>query len=302
MVEVLRPYRRFERDYDNLSGATPIMFISPDNPQDPGAAADNYAYDTLGATIANIDPDLVRFCPVPLGATLLFWVPVIEGAYCSQDDDPADSNPPVYVWEVVHRMRNTGDFRRDRRPYHIKKQTPGAPDGLDPRLVIPAAVDCVTYSTTEPIFDVDTSEGQLSIKSVYPEAYGVRGRELMPTSLPMLPIGVTGHVSQGIISPVPDTPIQPYMPRFFPIWSKAAGDEVAIFCRKFKTRKPGEANPVPDRWDFATDGTPDNPLVDPDSGDWTFSVLLGMGPWNAEGTVVPNLDMGVYMLMGTAGA
>jgi hypothetical protein len=278
------------------------VFCSPDNPQDPGAAADNYAFDTYGATTPNIDPDLVRFCPVPFGATVCFWLPYIEGAQTSQDNDPADPNPPVYLWQIVHRFRNTGDYRRDRRPYHIKKQTPGAPDGLDPRLVIPAAVDTVSYSTSEPIFSVEGPSGQFSTKSLYPEVHAIRGQELMPVGLPVGPNGDFGPIGQGIISPVSDTEIRPYIPHFFPVWSKCAGDEIAVFCYKYKTRKPGEANPIPDRWDFATDGSPDNPLVDPDSGDWTFSVLLGMGPWNADGLVVPNLDMGVYMSIGTAGA
>ena len=128
VTRVLRPYRRFERDYDRVGGPGavpgnyPIAFSAPENPEAiADGVADIYAYDQQAREgVVGYSPYLCSMASVPIGSDCLIYIPVV----------PSKSSVSafVYVWRIMWRLRNMGDFRRKGMPYSVPKEAFGAYD------------------------------------------------------------------------------------------------------------------------------------------------------------------------------
>lgn len=361
--EVLRPYRRFEADYDGKPGDLPISFTGPTNPTDPGFGnPDLFAFDSNGAQIPGVSPRLAKGLPVPLGSTVLLYLPIIPpGPYwdVATGPDPSIDDPPLYqyVWRIVFRLRNVADFQRIGAPYHVRKQSYGANDtrtfaasvDVGPeRLIIPGCSEVAVFNHTELAAAKSNSNAPLGVppnterrsmmlmNSVLPESYSLCTK----TPVIITPDGSSG--TQGLIARWPLVPdresglapgVNPTFcdwqqgvldpnytgtnynrawytsPTFFPVWTKAVGDEMAVWLYKFEYDRlnPVYPNyPTPRAWSFSIGVDLSTNDVFPTSGseDYGLSYLFGMGQDNGTSPTVPTpfTEMGVYVAYGKAGA
>lgn len=285
---VLRPYKRFELDYDTKAGTTPIQFAWPPNPNDVAiAAADPYRLDALSRQgVAGYSPNLALAVSCPIGASLLFYIPsVTEPAQASADS-------PVYVWSFVYRLRNLSDYRHDGRPYSLGKSGNGTPDlveaiiypGTDPqRVVIPSCRGGSVYLRREPSLSANNTNQVQSIQYAWPENIAMPGYTGINT-------GYGGHYEQGVFNAsfgVGSVEFPAY-----PHWEKAHGNEVAVICQKFVYSTATDLNQwVPGTWDFQYN--PVTGICNPLAEDIRFSQAFGVGD---DGVIKP--DIGVYMVAG----
>jgi hypothetical protein len=247
---ILRPYVDFEDDYQGNSAAYPVMFTEEQEALDNQAGEPGY------------DPDLVKGLSVPMGARCLIWLPDTKSIFSISDQRP-------YQWNIIWRLRNVFDYRKDRKRYHYPKQSAGFPyqgDG-SARVVLPCAVQSIVYNDPAPVPASGTA-----FNTMYYDVVQVRadGRSVRP----FVPGGGNGVVQQGV------TPINGAKTNAFPTYAlhevQAAGDELLIAARRDVTDEPN--------WDF-TDGT---------GVDRGFSTAFGKG----SGQQLP--DLGVYVHVGSA--
>ena len=297
VASVLRPFDGFEARYQGHSIFTPIVF--------PGTLDDD-------AGKPGFSPYLLKGLPVPMGAKMALWFPAVVGA--------AEGIPVFdYRYVLIWRLRNVGDFQRRRLPYHLSKESVGAPDSyLAPsspdRFVLPAATETVVYQQPEPalpsppipglITAQGPSQGNLrteviDVPSDLAEALVTAGLPLLPPNAapnfanafplpptaPPPPNGVNplGAFQQGIIDPSVSN-LAPYS-MFRPYYTVAKGDELMIACYRNNTLTSA---PGSDKWDFS-------------SYDAQFSNLYGTNafPPSPQTSHKPFPDLGIYVFAGS---
>jgi hypothetical protein len=244
---ILRPYIDFEDDYEGQSAAFPVMFTEEQEALDNQAGEPGY------------DPNLVKGLSVPMGARCLIWLPTTKWIVSIADQRP-------YQWNIIWRLRNTFDYRKDRKRYHYPKQTAGFPYAGDAtaRVVIPSAVQSIVYNDAAPVPAQGVAFNTMYFDVVQIEADGRSVR-------PFVPGGGNGVVEQGV------TTINPGKTNAYPTYAlhevQAAGDELLIAARRDVTEYPN--------WEF-------------DGVDERFSNAFGKG----SGEQQP--DLGVYVHVGSA--
>lgn len=285
VASVLRPFDGFEAVYQGKAITIPIVF--------PGTLDDD-------AGKPGFSPYLLAGLPVPLGAKMQLWFPAVAGL--------ADGQPVYdYRYVLTWRLRNVGDFQRRRLPYHLKKESNGAPDtwlagsasSPDNLFVLPAATETVLYQQPEapPSTGIVTSPG-FGFGNLRSEAVDVPS-DLLETAvtagLPLLPpnsapnfanafpqpptaSGQTplGAFQQGVIDPAVSN-LAPY-PLFRPYFTVAKGDELIISC--YRNNSPNSAI----AWDFA-------------ATDQQFSNLYGTNAYGVSHKPFP--DLGIYVFAGS---
>jgi len=251
LVNPLRPFEGFEEVYQGQSVTRPIAFPGT---LDINAGKNGYASNLLGAI------------PVPLGARLGIWIPAAVALQIVR----------VYTYTLHWRMRSLQDFRNAagnndlRRPYHLRNQSPGAPDttvGTQPRFVVPCANDSIIYEQPEPatLFDPGIAR---TLKQVYEigEAAG--------SFNPFTPTGTEAIFQQGVLDPAVVGTQVAGDPIFTPLWTDVMGDELLITV----TRDVDDGA----NWDFA-------------GVDLPFSNIYGDG--NGTHGLYP--QVGIYIFTGT---
>jgi hypothetical protein len=247
---ILRPYAGFEAIYNNTSSSNPIMFTEGGKALDVNAGKPGY------------DPELVRGVPVPMGARAILWLPRIMAG-------TAESFIP-YDWRFQFRLRSTFDFRQDRAPYHYPKQSEGVPDGVSPRVVIPAAYQTLVYNQAESTGNVTT----VSQHILQERMQVFRGPVINQN--PKNPSGNAGVIQQGLM-PISDAMAESALYMIFEFM--CAGDELILGASRGTVN--GDSN-----WDF------DLPAGQDTLFGQEFGSLATGGPFP---------DVGVYLHVGTAG-
>lgn len=255
VAKILRPWVGFEATYDPADSRVPIMFTQGSQALDPRAGQAGY------------DPQLVRGLPVPMGARIMLWIPRIIPANVTQDGVQV-----LYEWQIIHRLRNVADYRRNKRAYHYPKQGAGVPDAGSPRVVVPAAYETVRYNQPEL-----SSTSQTVSQHVLRENISLLQGPIL-FQLPINPGGATGSIQQGIL---PAGGVLTLAPAYLTYETMAKGDEVLIGC----SRQTGNDLGAVPTWEFGLG-----------AADGTFSVFFGAG---AVGGPFP--DVGVYVFTGLSG-
>lgn len=250
VARILKPFPNFEDVYQGSGYTMQIAF--------PGGADDRAGQD-------GIAPNLMKGTPVPFGSRLLVYIPVALTGIGG-----GGVTIPSYNYSFLWRLRNVRDFRQDRRPYHFPKQSPGAPDGVTPRFVIPAAVDTVIYEQGEP-----AGAGIAAVQRAYQQTYEI-GRAFQPATEVFLPDGTLGIFQQGVLNPSDTTVLGAGGCLFTPLWMDAAGDELMVIA----TRTDQTAV----NWDFTSA-----------ANDLAFSQVYGTG--NGSHAAYP--DVGIYLFTGS---
>jgi hypothetical protein len=263
-VRVLRPFEGFERVYQGQSLTVPIAFPGE---RDPRAAQGKPGFD----------PNLMIGIPVPEGARVIIWFPVIP-------PPPSNLNAQIpYSYKLIWRFKNLGDYRdpparRRRAPFHFPRQSPGASDTSFgpplPRTTIPAGWHVIAYEQPEPT----SSAGNLVVRV---EKITPKIDSLFEFAQPLLSDGSPGVLQQGVLDPVALGALSAAakMPLFLPFWTDAEGDELIILANR-------ETIPLapPNTWDFVAADQ-----------DFEFSNIYGTGNGNHE----PFRDVGIYVQTGT---
>jgi hypothetical protein len=296
LAAVLRPFDGFEFVYQGQAIFTPIAFPGV---LDPDAGKPGFS------------PYLLKGLQVPMGAKVQLWFPAVVGLDTNQEGDP-----PIldYKYQLVWRLRNVGDFSRRQIPYHLSKESFGAPDtflagtAANPlnQFVLPASTETVVYQQPEPgptpPNDSDPGPGRGNLRTDLVAVPSDLLSVLPPTvGLPLLPpnaapnfnggfpgfptppgVDVTplGFLQQGIIDPrisnaAPGALFRPY-------FTIAKGDELIILAYR---------NNVLDGhlvWNFSAD-------------DFEFSNLYGTAaiPPSEATSHKPFPDLGIYVFTGS---
>jgi hypothetical protein len=247
-ARILRPYDGFDTVYNGKSSVCGILW------SENGAALDANA-GKLGYS-----PKLVRGLSVPFGARVVLWLPGFDK--CLQ----------AYSWKLIWRIRNLFDFRTNRIPYHLPKQSSGIADTsfVPPRsmVVIPASYQSITYAQVE---NMNGSLPQPQEQNIHPDVLVTSGEFASLMDQTYLPDGTLGAMEQGTGNPG----VNPYA--IAPTWIvhevQAVGDELIVcFFR-------------------ATDRT--------DHPNWEFSTVAGVDrPVRTKMTTCPSV--GVYVFVGSA--
>jgi hypothetical protein len=206
---ILRPFEGFDAVYNGISALTPIMWSPGGEALDSQAGKPGYSHG------------LLKGMSVPFGARIVLWLPVFGTS--SQPVNP-------YSWQIFWRIRNLYDYRQQRIPYHIAKQSPGAPDTTPitggPRVLIPACVQSVVYAAAEAFSGVNPVA---QTQNVHAEVVVNPGSGLLagvPTTVtPLTPTGTHGMIKQGVFS---ETIATAGNPSWTAIEVQAIGDEMLI--------------------------------------------------------------------------
>lgn len=189
--KVLRPQWRFEELYcpnllvDQVSGAVPILFTYPPNPVVPPYGTPDLSI--LDAEAAKnppppgISPNLAKFMPCSVGSTILCMFPIVP----SFADSSLYAQKWAYVWRVVFRLRNAGDYTRRKTAqsaFAIGKANVGASDTrtyalpdrpalgfAGNRLVIPALTESQIFAGNPSVDKNITSDLVVSVDTVNQE-------------------------------------------------------------------------------------------------------------------------------------
>ncbi len=242
--KILRPYNGFATDYQGLSASSVAIMLTQDGKSlDPLAGTPGYSKALLGAT------------EVPLGARILLWLPQFIAR--------TDTSFLTYNWGIVWRLRNTGDYRRERGPYHFPTQSAGVSDTSDPtnptRLVKPAAWQSLTFNEAEP------GANTPAVNTVRPEQLQVTAFNAQWVAAVRLPDGTvtTGQTQSGMR---PSTSAGYTIPQFTTVEVRAAGDEMLLAVH----RAQSDAYPT---WDLAAGG------VDADLGSFFSASYPKLGAY-----------------------
>lgn len=211
---VLRPFRNFETVYQGQPISHPIAMPGT---LDASAGTPGYA------------PALLAGVPVPMGATALFFFPVV---YSSDDF----GTPVSYTYQIVWRPRNIVDYINTRESgFHIPRSSGGAVDSRTPlraqRLIVPAAYETVVVA------------GGSDTSSLVRHQVEVPGEAPFNpiTDLPLLEGGARGEFEQGIADPVAVP--QAVGPLFRTYQTMAKGDDLIVLARR--------TDDSPGTWDFS---------------------------------------------------
>ena len=242
VARVLRPRVGFERLYQGVSAVVPIAF--PGVP-DPRAGQPGFSKNLLAGI------------PMPLGARVKIFLPICttpnpDAPTFNPEHPDVDGEPyaleTAYRYRLVWRMRTVRDFRDPapglpRPPWHSSPQGPGAPEGGEARVPLPAAFGISAFEEVEPA--TGNGEVRLRVEDIVPtdifEPHGVLDN-LIPPLMPDVPFGV-GIVQQGILDPL-EAGIASLAPGFVVFDTEAQADELLIFANR-KDPTAGDGN-----WDF----------------------------------------------------
>lgn len=251
IASVLKPYPNFEDRYQGQPSSAPVAFPGT---RDALAGQDGY------------DPDLLRGVPCPLGALMMLLIPKAV----------ANATATPYDYQIIWRMRNVRDYRLNRSPYHVGRQSPGAPDtdpGGGPRFVIPGIVDALLYEQALAL------TAPFAVTYVQNRVFRIPAQNAGGAFDPLLVSpNAFGVFQQGVLDPatVGTTASDPL---FLPIVTRCRGDEFMVLA----TRSDWQGG---ETWDFASD-------------DFPFSEVYGKGGAGA-GTHPSYPDVGIYVLFGTS--
>ena len=270
LERVLRPFDNFENVYQGQEAGVPIAF--------PGVV-------DADAGTPGFSPYLLAGLEVPLGAKVQIWFPVVSYGGLGTVEPP-EIFP--YTYGIHWRMRNVADFRRRRKPYHISKQTGGAPDptgtpvGYSPqRLLLPSALESILYQQPEPsgapaVSNLRATTINVPGDGILTSATGA-GRPFLPPGTPPPPGGGPpfGQFEQGVADP--NLSDQATLSMFRTYFTIAKGDELIITASRTDQMILGT-------WDF--------------SGiDQGFSNLYGTNVGGPPHRAFP--DMGIYVWTGS---
>ncbi len=255
---VLKPYNGFEDRYQGQPTSTPVAFPGT---RDALAGQDGY------------DPNLLAGIPCPLGALVMLLIPLAV----------ADSLVTAYDYRIIWRMRNVRDYRLNRVPFHVGRQSPGAPDTTGgapgaPRFVIPAISDALLYEEALPSPLAFPFASTVLQNRAFRIPVLNAGGSIEPLLVGPAAIGI---FQQGILDPaaVGQTATDPL---FLPIVTRCRGDEFMVLAQR-QEQQPGQT------WDFNG----------PAGGDLPFSEVYGKGGTGA-GTHPSYPDVGIYVLFGSS--
>jgi hypothetical protein len=240
VVRILRPYAGFEAVYGGLATTVAVAFTQGGQPLDPLAGQPGYS------------PTLLRGLPVPVGARILIWFPIIF----------TTTAPRIpYAYSVAFRYRSVFDYRQNRGPWHYAKQAAGVPDTTAPpgkqvRVVKPATWATKEFVQAEPAINEPALINLHNVEFVVGGGSGINP--------PVLPGPLTGTIQQGVLDPA-TFGSEAIMPLFQEVEVIADGDEMLIL---------GTRDTVDGAWNFATT-------------DKQFSVLYG----NGSGKVFPDVGI-----------
>lgn len=291
VAAVLRPFDGFEFVYQGQAIFVPIAF--------PGVLDDD-------AGKPGFSPYLLKGLAVPMGAKMQLWFPAVVGQ---------SEGAPVldYKYQLIWRLRNVGDFQRRQKPYHLSKESFGAPDTFlagtttapDQQFVLPASTETVLYQQPEPAPTVGiiTTPGPgfgnlrtefIAVPSDLLDVLTSAGLPLLPPNaapnfnngfpVPPIPPGTNvkplGFFQQGVIDPsVSNAAPGALFRQYFTV---AKGDELIILAYRNNDITGSLA------WDFH-------------NFDFQFSNLYGTNAFPPAGTTShkPFPDLGIYVFAGS---
>lgn len=233
---LLRPFAGFDLVYQGQAVAVrPI----------PWTANGEY-YDSR-ASQAGYNRNLVRGLPVPVGARVVLWLPLVHPAV------PAPNGPVAYRWRVCWRLNDMRSYRLDRsKPYHIPQQAPGVPDTTPapiggPRSLLLAAQQGVIYTQPEPASTGTTWQNAIQhLRGEEIEVPGFTAEDVgQPSWAPLSPRGEDGVIGQGLYDPNVFG-LFAHNPRFLGYEVRAAGDELVLLFSRGVGTAPAT------NWDFTT--------------------------------------------------
>ena len=323
ITRTLRGYKDFEDVYQGVSSTQNVIWLS-DRPsgKDPQAEV---AFTKLqseinslsgvippGGLVTNdtaISPWLQRGVPVPLGATIVVWLPYFQA------NVPAflvgRPNPMEYI--VAWRTRSPSVYRQNRQPYHdgfdgigqtddgsgknfqaTGSATPIFTGTAKERRVIQGSWECLRYAQTEPTVGTDfiATEDVWSLKLSVAPTPGVQPLPpLFPyfkTTAPSSP--VLGDITQGVLKnggpgffPFGTTPL------YVPVTMKCKGDELILGVKTLVP--PTELDPTG--------------ALNFDSNAYFISLFFGRAGYQTghpdiATPFVPNKRLGAHISTGTA--
>jgi len=291
LAAVLRPFDGFEFVYQDQPILVPIAF--------PGVLDED-------AGKPGFSPYLLKGLAVPMGAKMQIWFPAVVGL---------NETSPVldYKYQLIWRLRNTGDFQRRQKPYHLSKESFGAPDTFlagdssDPldQFVLPACSETVLYQQAEPApaggFTTTPGPGLGNLRSEFIAVPSDTLDTLNTAGLPFLPpnaapnlnnpfpvppivapsnVKPLGFFEQGVVDPRVNNGAPGAL--FRPYFTVAKGDELMVMAYR-NNDIPGSLN-----WNFHT-------------LDFQFSNLYGTNAFPPAGTTShkPFPDLGIYVFAGS---
>ncbi len=262
IIKTLRPFTGFEAIYQGNPAVTiPIMFTELGVALDPDAGKPGFS------------PTLLRGLTVPMGANVIIWLPYFFGITVDQG-----ISVWFYNWRIMWRLRNTFDYRTNRVAYHYPAQAAGAPDTSTfppERVIIPAAVNPIIYTQTQPVFpNLNNTTSRDRIDIITPATDGSPGT-------PFIPGGGLGQYQQGLLDPATAGTLAT-RPIYIPYSVTALGDELLIGVNRNAAPSAGASGDVVN-WSFNIDEV-----------DNVFSDLFG----NGQGQAFP--DVGVYVSTGAS--
>jgi hypothetical protein len=208
-MRCLRPFATYKDMYDGQHVSYSIGLFEDGVAHDPQAGKPGY------------DPRLCRGLSVPLGARVVFWIP---NSFCPGTTAAKGTNS--YVFDIIWRARNLHDFRANRIPYHVPKQTQGVIDTTPitggSRVIIPSVSHTIGYSSPEPAIISD-----MATVSLYQECVSVTRK----SEFEMLdPDGNLATIQQGLSDPnTSGTGDPPYeRPGWALFETQAVGDELIM--------------------------------------------------------------------------
>jgi hypothetical protein len=277
IATVLRPFTDFEDVYAGQSALRPVRFFPP------GADGAPAPYDQQVGN-PNIDANLMRYLPVPLGSRILVYIP---HAITWQESIPAPIIETNYTYTIHWRIRNLDNARSSMnsegkpKPYHSQtfagRPDTTAPAGTQNRLVIPAATRSVLIE--QPIAAGSFEQ----VQQLRRERVQLTTTYLDSTARPFMPDGTDGVDMQGVIDPGAMLNFE-FIARsslFMPFEFRCEGDEMSIEANRYDAW-----GGAPDNWAFEGLNAPDAP----------FSNVYGR---NLIGPAQPALPgLGIYVFQG----
>lgn len=238
LAAVLKPFMGFEQRYQGKDPNIPVPFFQTIDGKRP--------FLDPQANEPGFSPDLMLYLKVPLASTVLVWIPMLG---IEVDGVVILANP--YDYMVHYRLRSVGDNRRDRSPYHLRDDQPGAPDTAvapaEARFIIPGATRSLLYHTAEPVLSL-AARTDLHREFIRVTAGGTLPNDLsLPR--PLLPgLGDRrGDYEQGILDPAdfPGTRADAQS-IFVPVWFDCEGDELLVTAQR--------GADLEELWDFGAGG------------------------------------------------
>lgn len=251
---IMRPAADFAVAYQGKSIIYPILFGPEGQILDPESG--NVGYSTR----------LAKGLSVPFGARISILIPYIAPGITVA--------PPgvsaTYHWSIAWRIRNLFDYRQNRTPFHLPKQTLGVASTLvgdaGTRVVLVSAWQTIPYVGALPAAGTVAEESLRTSRFVPDGSVGF-------TNLPILnAAGDSIAIGQGVLDP--GAPLIGYNSQtargpIFQIYeTQAQGDELLLLI----SRENGSKN----TWDFTMD-------------DQTMS-----------GMFAASNEIGIYVFAGTA--